>query len=146
MSVVGKSIDDVTTVVLVESGPTLAAAIRDGQVSPLSGAAPDWISLSANGSKVRLITTKEMLASPANTFAVNAETIAEKRKGIEGFLKAWSKGMYVSKVNPEKVALAQRKGVPAEGEDKTAGQLFLRMAISINLSVTERLGDPQSDV
>ena len=54
--------------------------------------------------------------------------------------------MNVSKVNPEKVAQAQRKGIPAEGEDKTAGQLFLSMSISINLSVTERLNDPQFEV
>ncbi|MBC7739843.1 MAG: ABC transporter substrate-binding protein, partial [Candidatus Saccharibacteria bacterium] len=89
LSVVGKSIDDVTTVVLVESGLTLAAAIRDGQVSALSGAAPDWISLSTNGIKVRLITPKEMLASPANTFAVNAETIAEKHRKLSDSLVQW---------------------------------------------------------
>lgn len=146
LSVVGKSIDDVETVVLGESGPTLAAAIRDGQVSAISGAAPDWIALDANGIKVRLITPPEMLKSPANTFAINADMIEEKRKPIEGFLRAWSKGMYVSKVNPEMVAQALRKGVPAEWENEAAGQLFLDMSIGMNLSTTERLGDLQSDV
>lgn len=146
LSVVGKSIDDVETVVLGESGPTLAAAIRDGQVSAISGAAPDWIALNANGINVRLITPEEMLKSPANTFAVNADMIEEKRKGIEGFLRAWSKGMYVSKVNPEMVAQALRKGVPAEWENEAAGQLFLDMSIGMNLSTTERLGDLQTDV
>ena len=146
LDVVGKSIDDVTTVVLGESGPTLAAAIRDGNVSAISGAAPDWIALNANGINVRLITPEELLASPANTFAINAEMIEEKRKGIEGFLRAWSKGMYVSKANPEMVAQALRKGVPAEWENEAAGQLFLDMSIGMNLSTTERLGDLQSDV
>jgi NitT/TauT family transport system substrate-binding protein len=146
LSVVGKSIDDVTTVVLGESGPTLAAAIRDGQVSAISGAAPDWIALNANGINVRLITPEELLASPANTFAINADMIEEKRKAVEGFLRAWSKGMYVSKVNPEMVAQALRKGVPAEWENEAAGQLFLDMSIGMNLSTTERLGDLQSDV
>lgn len=146
LSVVGKSIDDVETVVLGESGPTLAAAIRDGQVSAISGAAPDWIALNANGINVRLITPEEMLKSPANTFAANAATIEEKRAAMEGFLRAWSKGMYVSKVNPEMVAQALRKGVPAEWENEAAGQLFLDMSIGMNLSTTERLGDLQSDV
>lgn len=146
LSVVGKSIDDVKTVVLGESGPTLAAAIRDGKVSAISGAAPDWISLNANNIKVRLITPPEMLASPANTFAANAATIDEKRAALEGFLRAWAKGMYVSKVNPEMVAQALRKGVPAEWENEPAGQLFLDMSIGMNLSVTERLGDLQSKV
>jgi NitT/TauT family transport system substrate-binding protein len=146
LDVVGKSIDDVETVVLGESGPTLAAAIRDGQVSAISGAAPDWIALNANGINVRLITPEELLASPANTFAVNADTIEEKRAAIEGFLRAWSKGMYVSKVNPEMVAQALRKGVPAEWENEAAGQLFLDMSIGMNLSTTERLGDLQTEV
>lgn len=146
LAVVGKSIDDVETVVLGESGPTLAAAIRDGQVSAISGAAPDWIALNANGINVRLITPEEMLKSPANTFAANAATIEEKRAAMEGFLRAWSKGMYVSKVNPEMVAQALRKGVPAEWENEAAGQLFLDMSIGMNLSTTERLGDLQSDV
>ena len=146
LDVMGKSIDDVQTVVLGESGPTLAAAIRDSQVSAISGAAPDWIALNANGIKVRLITPDEMLASPANTFAMNADMVEEKRAGIEGFLKAWSKGMYAASVNPEMVAQALRKGVPAEWEDEAAGQLYLDMSIGMNQSTTERLGDLQKDV
>lgn len=146
LDVVGKSIDDVETVVLGESGPTLAAAIRDGQVSAISGAAPDWIALNANGINVRLITPEELLASPANTFAASVDMIEEKRAAMEGFLRAWSKGMYVSKVNPEMVAQALRKGVPAEWENEAAGQLFLDMSIGMNLSTTERLGDLQTGV
>lgn len=146
MNAVGKSIDDVETVVLGESGPTLAAAIRDGQVSAISGAAPDWIALNANGINVRLITPEELLASPANTFAASVDMIEEKRAAMEGFLRAWSKGMYVAKVNPEMVAQALRKGVPAEWENEAAGQLFLDMSIGMNVSTTERLGDLQTGV
>jgi NitT/TauT family transport system substrate-binding protein len=146
LDTVGASIDDVQTVVLGESGPTLAAALRDGTVSAISGAAPDWINLIANGIPVKLITPEELLASPANTFAANAETIEDKRAAMEGFLRAWSKGMYVSQVNPEAVAEMLRQGVPAEWENEEAGQLFLDMSIGMNLSTTPRLGDLQSDV
>ncbi|WGV17904.1 ABC transporter substrate-binding protein [Fuscovulum ytuae] len=146
LDAVGKSIDDVETVVLGESGPTLAAAIRDGQVSAISGAAPDWIALNANGINVRLITPEELLASPANTFAASVDMIEGKRAAMEGFLRAWSKGMYVAKVNPEMVAQALRKGVPAEWENEAAGQLFLDMSIGMNVSTTERLGDLQTGV
>jgi NitT/TauT family transport system substrate-binding protein len=146
LDVVGKSIDDVQTVVLGESGPTLAAAIRDGNVSAISGAAPDWIALNANGINVRLITPEELLASPANTFAANAETLEEKRPAMEGFLRAWSKGMYVASANPEAVAQMLRKGVPEEWENEAAGQLFLDMSIGMNVSTTERLGDLQTGV
>lgn len=146
LDVVGASIDDVQTVVLGENGPTLAAAIRDGSVSAISGAAPDWIALIVNGINVRLITPEEMLASPANTFAANVETLEEKREAMEGFLRAWSKGMYVAAVNPEMVAEALRQAVPAEWENPDAGQLYLDMSIGMNLSTTERLGDLQTDV
>lgn len=146
MNAVGKTIDDVSTVVLGESGPTLAAAIRDGSVSAISGAAPDWIALIVNGIEMRLITPEEMLASPANTFAVNAANIEPKRAAMEGFLRAWSKGMYASKVNPEAVATILRQNVPAEWENAEAGQLYLDMSIKMNLSETERLGDLQADV
>ncbi|SEM90015.1 NitT/TauT family transport system substrate-binding protein [Loktanella fryxellensis] len=146
LNTVGSTIDDVETVVLGEAGPTLAAAVRDGNVSAISGAAPDWISLNANGIPVRLITPEELLASPANTFAANTETLEEKRAAMEGFLRAWSKGMYVASVNPEAVAQMLRKGVPAEWENEEAGQLFLDMSIGMNVSVTERLGDLQTPV
>jgi NitT/TauT family transport system substrate-binding protein len=146
LDVVGASIDDVETVVLGESGPTLAAAIRDGTVSAISGAAPDWINLIANDINVRLITPEEMLASPANTFAANTETLEEKRAAMEGFLRAWSKGMYVATFAPEVVAQMLREGVPAEWENEAAGQLYLDMSIGMNVSTTERLGDLQTDV
>lgn len=146
LDTVGASIDDVQTVVLGESGPTLAAALRDGNVSAISGAAPDWINLIANGIPVRLITPEELLSSPANTFAANTASLEEKREAMEGFLRAWSKGMYVSQVNPEAVAEMLRQGVPAEWENEEAGQLFLDMSIGMNLSTTELLGDLQTEV
>lgn len=141
MSAVGHSIDDVDTVVLGEAGPTLAAAVRDQKVSAVAGAVGDWMALEANGIGVKLITPEELLASPANTFAINADLIDEKREAMEGFLRAWSKGMYVSKVNPDAVAAMLRKGAPEEWEDDKAGQSLLAASIDMNLSVTERLGD-----
>jgi len=146
LNTVGASIDDVETVVLGESGPTLAAAMRDGNVSAISGAAPDWISLIVNGIEVDMITPPELLTSPANNFAANSETLEEKRDAMEGFLRAWSKGMYVASVNPEAVAEMLRQAVPEEWENEDAGQLYLDMSIGMNLSTTERLGDPQPDV
>lgn len=146
LDTVGASIDDVETVVLGESGPTLAAAVRDGNVSAISGAAPDWISLIVNDIPVRLITPEELLTSPANTFAVNSETIEEKREAMEGFLRAWSKGMYAADVNPEAVAQMLRDAVPAEWENEEAGQYFLDMSIGMNVSTTELFGDLQIEV
>jgi len=122
LDIEGKSIDDVKTVVLGESGPTLAAAIRD-QTTP-----------------------DELLASPANTFAMNSAVIDEKREAIEGFLRAWSKGVHVSTFNPEAVEKMLREAVPEEWEDEAAGKSLLEGVIPMNISVTERIGDVQTDV
>ncbi len=146
LNTAGHTIDEVTTVVLGESGPTLAAAMRDGNVSAISGAAPDWIALQANGISVRMITPEELLASPANTFAMNVSAIEPKRAAVEGFLRAWCKGMHAVTVNRDAVAAILKRDVPEEWEIEEAGQLFLDMSIGMNVSVTERCGDTQTDV
>ena len=146
MDVAGHSIDDVDTVVLGESGPTLAAAIRDGTVSAISGSVFDWAALVANGIEIDTVTPDELLASPANTLAINAEMIDDKRATMEGFFRAWSKGMYVGKVNPDAVEQMLRKAVPEEWEVEAAGMGLFQGVLPMNISTTERLGDLQSDV
>lgn len=142
----GHSIDDVQTVVLGESGPTLAAAVRDGSVSGLVGSINDWAGLEGAGIEVKLITPEELLASPANTFAMNVDAIEERREAVEGFLRAWSKGMYVSVNHPDVVETMLRSAVPEEWENEAAGMSLLRGVIGMNVSTTERAGDLQTDV
>lgn len=147
LSTAGLGIDDVQTVVLGEAGPTLAAAMRDGTVSAISGAAPDWIALIANGIETRMITPPELLSSPANSFAMNSAAIdGDKREAVAGFLRAWCKGMHATTVNPEAVAAILKKNVPEEWEIEAAGQLFLDMSIGMNVSTTAQCGDLQTDV
>ena len=146
MDVAGHSIDDVDTVVLGESGPTLAAAIRDGNVSAISGSVFDWAALVANGIEIETITPEELLASPANTLAMDASMIDEKRDVMEGFFRAWSKGMYVGEVNPEAAEQMLRQAVPEEWEVEAAGMGLFEGVLPMNISTTERAGDLQADV
>lgn len=146
MAIKGHSIDDVKTVVLGESGPTLAAAIRDQTVSAISGSVFDWATLQAAGIGLDLITPEELLASPANTFAMDTGKIEEKREAIEGFLRAWSKGIYVSTFDTAAVEKMLRMAVPEEWEDEAAGKSLLEGVIPMNISTTERFGDVQTDV
>ncbi|MEL0033073.1 MAG: ABC transporter substrate-binding protein [Paracoccaceae bacterium] len=90
MDISGHSINDISTVVLGESGPVLAKALRDGDVSAISGSVFDWAGLQAAGIDLSLITPDALLASPANTFAMNAELVEAKRPVMEGFFRAWS--------------------------------------------------------
>ncbi len=45
----GMTENDVTTVVVGEAGPTLAAAFRDQTVAAIAGSGPDWLAIQANG-------------------------------------------------------------------------------------------------
>ncbi len=146
LDVAGHSVDDVKTVVLGESGPVLAGAITGGDVSAIAGSVFDWAGLKANGIELDLITPKELLASPANTFAINVDMIEEKRGAIEGFLRAWSKGIYVSVDNPDVVEAMLRKAVPEEWEVEAAGKSLLEGVLPMNISTTKRFGDLQADV
>jgi len=146
MSAAGHSIDDVSTVVLGESGPTLASAISSGNVSALVGSINDWAALAAADITLTLVTPEELLASPANTFAMNAEMIEPKREAMEGFFRAWAKGIYVSIDNPDVVAEMLREAVPEEWENEAVGMSLLTGVMTMNISTTPRLGDLQADV
>ncbi|SLN46416.1 ABC transporter substrate-binding protein [Roseisalinus antarcticus] len=139
----GLTIEDVDTVVVGGSGPTLAAAFRDQTVSAISGASSDWLALQANGIEVRMITPESLLRNPANSFAINTDRLDELRDPVEGFLRAWSKGAYVAEVNRDVLAEISRRAVPAEWEDEEFGQGFLAVAIDITVPLTELHGDLQ---
>jgi len=146
MDISGHSINDISTVVLGESGPVLAKALRDGDVSAISGSVFDWAGLQAAGIDLSLITPDALLASPANTFAMNAELVEAKRPVMEGFFRAWSKGMYVAIDNPDVVEAMLRSAVPEEWEDEAAGKSLLEGVLPMNISTTPLLGDLEHDV
>jgi NitT/TauT family transport system substrate-binding protein len=146
LDVSGGSINDVQTVVLGESGPTLASAITKGDVSAISGSVFDWATLQAAGIDLQLITPESLLASPANTFAANANDIEAKRGAMEGFLRAWAKGIHAASLSPEAVELMLRKAEPEEWEVENAGKSLLAGVLPMNISSTPRIGDLQNDV
>ncbi len=142
----GLTEDDVTSVVVGEAGPTLAAAFRDQTVAAIAGSGPDWLAIQANGIPIKLITPEEVSNKPGNTFVISGEADEAKREAIEGYLRAWSKAMYVAEVDPEVVAEIAREAVPEEWEDPEFGQQYLNNAIRLNVSVTDNLGDLQTDI
>lgn len=136
----GLTENDVTTVVVGEAGPTLAAAFRDQTVAAIAGSGPDWLAIRANGIPVKLITPEEVSNKPGNTFAVVGGTLEDKAGLLEGYLRAWSKGMYVATFAPDVVAEIARTTVPEEWENPEFGQQYLDNAIRLNVSVTDTLG------
>lgn len=140
------AIDEVETVVVGEAGPTLANALKTNTVEAIAGAVPDWLALQANGMAIRLITPEEVSQTPANSFVVSADRLEELRPALEGFFRAWSKGMEVAAVDPDALAAMAKKAVPMEWENETFGREFLDASIPMNYSVTEKLGDLQPEI
>jgi NitT/TauT family transport system substrate-binding protein len=132
--------------VVGEAGPTLAAAFRDQTVAAIAGSGPDWLAIQANGIPIKLITPEEVSAKPGNTFVISGEADEAKREAIQGYLRAWSKAMYVAEVDPEVVAAIAQEAVPEEWEDPEFGQQYLDNAIRLNVSVTDNLGDLQTEI
>lgn len=142
----GLTENDVTTVVVGEAGPTLAAAFRDQTVAAIAGSGPDWLAIQAAGQPIKLITPAEVSNKPGNTFIISAEAATSKKDLMEGFMRAWSKGMYVAEVDKEVVAKIAQTAVPTEWEDADFGQQYLNNAMRLNVSVTEQKGDLQTEI
>lgn len=139
-------ISAVKTVVVGDAGPTMATALKNGSVVAIAGATPDWLSLQAAGMKTRLITPPEVAEQPANSFVVSAPRMDELRKTLEGFFRAYSKGMEVAKIDHDALAAMLKKAVPEEWPNEEFGQEFLNASIELAYSTTPKLGDLQPAV
>jgi NitT/TauT family transport system substrate-binding protein len=146
LGTVGLSIDDVSTVVVGEGGPVQANALSSGSVSAISGAVPDWLALQAHGMKIRMITPEDVTRVPANNFVINVDRVDELREPIQGFLRAWAKGIHVATVDPDATAAMAKAAVPEEWENDVFGRQFLDASIPMNVSLTENYGDIQTKV
>ncbi|MCS0496277.1 ABC transporter substrate-binding protein [Ancylobacter sp. MQZ15Z-1] len=142
----GVPISDVHTVVVGEAGPTMASALKSGRVVAIAGATPDWLSLEAAGMDIRLITPTEMEDQPANSFVVSADRMDELRKTLEGFFRAYSKGMEVAKIDPQVLSAMLKKAVPEEWPNEEFGQKFVDASVDLAYSITDKKGDVQAEV
>jgi NitT/TauT family transport system substrate-binding protein len=88
MSSIGKTLEDnnVTTVVVGDSGPVMAAALRDKTIDAFAGSNADWAGISAAGVQIRDITPPDVSRNPGNSFTVWGPTLEEKREMIEAFV------------------------------------------------------------
>lgn len=102
------------------------------------------MAIRASGQEIRLITPAAVSNKPGNTFVVSAT--ADNREVLEGFMRAWSKGMYVAQIDPEVVAKIAQITVPVEWEDPTFGEQYLAHAMRLNGSVTDQNGDLQTEI
>ena len=146
LDTVGITIDEVETVVVGDSGPVLARAVRDSQVDVVAAAANDLTVLRANDIPSRDITPPEVSENPANSFVINKARIEELRPAVTGFLRAWAMGAEAAKIDRDAVAAMLRKNIPEEWEVEEGGQALLDASMKMILPQTPKHGQPQPDV
>lgn len=146
LDAVGHTIDEVSTVVVGDSGPVLATSLRDGRVSAIAAGVNDATVVAANGIPYRDVTPAQVRENPANSFVVYEPRLDELRPVIAKFLRAWAKGAEAAKIDREAVAAMCAKSVPEEWEVVEGGNALLDASMQMILPQTPKHGQPQPDV
>lgn len=146
LDAVGHTIDEVSTVVVGDAGPVLAASLRDDKVSAVAAAVNDATIVAANGTPFRDVTPPQVKQNPANSFVVYAPRVEELRPVVTKFLRAWARGAEAAKIDRDAVAAMCAKSVPEEWENEEAGNALLDASMQMILPQTPKHGQPQPDV
>lgn len=119
--------DGIDTVVVGDSGPTLANVFLKGTAAAFAGSINDLAALEAKGIGIRDITPPSAKNAPANSYTMLASRMDELREPLCGFFRAYSKAVYLGVADIEFIAAASRHpdGVPYEWESPAFGYKFL---------------------
>jgi NitT/TauT family transport system substrate-binding protein len=142
----GMSIDDVETVVVGDSGPVVAKAVKDNAVQAFAAASSDLALQAANGNVMIDLTPRELKVNPANTFSVWGPRLEELRPSLEKYFKVWAMATAAAKISPEIVAKMCAKQVPEEWESAAAGQILMDASIFQATPAAVKYGQVQPDV
>jgi NitT/TauT family transport system substrate-binding protein len=144
---VGVALSDVTSFVVGDDGPVMAAALRDKTVDALAGGSGDRIALEAQGVKFRNITPDSVSNNPGNSLAVWGPTLEEKRPAITAFLRAWVKGQHAGILDTKAVIAACKTFIPEQFENIDLGtRLINYQAYTLQLRRTMQYGELRSNV
>ena len=142
----GIDIEEVNTVVVGDSGPVVAKAIKDGAVVAYAAGINDTTVLAAFDIRMQDLTPAEVKINPANTFSVWKDRLEELRPSLEKFFRVWAMATRAGKLDRDTVAKMSKAAVPEEWENEQAGEALMDAAITLNYSVTPAFGDVEPDV
>ena len=143
---VGIDPEEIDTVVVGTSGPTVANAIRENEIDAYVGAVSDFTVLHANGIELRNITPEEIGNFPGNPMSTLPNILEDKRDAIVGFLRAWAKAQYVGTQRPQVVEAIVRKAIPEEWRNEAVAQAALQNAISLFTPAGDVVGEIRPEV
>jgi NitT/TauT family transport system substrate-binding protein len=138
---------DVTIAVMGESAPLIANSLSSGQISGLVGAISDFVAIRSQGLLVKNVLPAEMSETPANNFAVRADTIGGERDDLmRRFFRAWAKAGYAGLVDVDVTRAMAKAGDPENWVNEELGALFLEGAQTLHRPDGEIFGDLRTDV
>jgi len=149
MDSIGATLEDnnITTVVVGDSGPVMASALTNGQIDAFAGGASDRAGIEAAGVEIRNITPAAVSRNPGNSFAVWGPTMEEKRELISGFLKGWAMAQHQGVLDTKLAASTCRTIQPEQFENMEVGMKMMNGAIyQRQLRRTKDYGELQPDV
>jgi NitT/TauT family transport system substrate-binding protein len=138
---------NVTTVVVGDSGPVMAGALRDGTIDAFAGGGSDRAGIEAAGVQIRNITPPEVSRNPGNSWTAWGPSIEENRDKIAGFLRGWAMAQHSGVVDTKLMASACRTRIPEEFENLAVGMKLMNDNVFITqLRRTKDYGELQPDV
>ena len=147
LSTVDLTLDDVTTVVIGDSGPVIARALQQGQIDAFVGNPEDMAAIDAAGVPLRFITPMLVSASVGNSFVIWDETKEEKRDVVTKFLRGVSMANLATQIDPVATASMCASILPAEWEEPTVGWAIFNNSIrNLTLKRTKYWGEVQPDI
>ena len=139
--------NNITTVVVGDSGPVMAAALRDKTIDAFAGGSSDRAGIEAAGVQIRNITPAEVSRNPGNSFTVWGPTAEEKRPLIEKFLRGWAKAQHQGVVDTKLAASVCRTHIPEQFENIENGLRLISNSVYVTqLRRTKNYGELQPDV
>jgi NitT/TauT family transport system substrate-binding protein len=140
-------INEVSTVVVGDSGPVLAKALQDGSVDAFVGSTGDLAGIAAAGVAMRNITPPEVVENPGNSWVIWNPRKEELRAPVEGFLRAWAKAAHAGVLDTKGVKSICRNVIPEQWEDMSSGHAMMDRTIYLsNLRRTVKFGELQPSV
>jgi ABC-type nitrate/sulfonate/bicarbonate transport system substrate-binding protein len=144
---VGLTMDDVTTFVVGNQGPIMAAALRDDTIDAFAGGSSDRAAIEAQGVKFRNITPDAISKNPGNSLAVWGPTLEEKRPMITAFLRAWAQSQHAGIIDTKAVVAACATYIPEQFEDMNLGSNMINYGVyTLQLRRTVNYGELQPDI
>ncbi len=139
--------NNIQTVVVGDSGPVMAGALRDKTIDAFAGGSSDRAGIEAAGIKIRNITPPEVSRNPGNSWTAWGPSLEENREKINKLLRGWAMAQHAGVVDTKMTASVCREFIPEQFENLENGLRMINNAVYVNqLRRTKDYGELQPDV